>query len=253
MMGDVRVALAVPHLRADPRTNFATITRLAHEAADRGAQVVLFPEAALTGFVHIGDPVSDRTLAVPVPGTMTNKLAVLAQECALHLGIGLLECAGDVLYDAALLFAPNAGIVLHYRRISSGWHTRDADPEVYAQGTELPVAQTPFGSCCFLICGDITHDTLLDRVQAARPDWLLFPIARGYDEDVRDEHQWNTEEVAFYGRHVARAGTPTLLVNYVGEMDGYYGGAVVFDSGGRVLASHPLHQPGVLIVDLPGV
>lgn len=247
----LRLALAVPFLCTDLQANLAMIATLAHEAAEQGAQLVLFPETALTGFVHTGNPEPDRRLAVPVPGIVTDEIAALARKCGLHLGIGLLERSGDVLYDAALLFAPNGQIILHYRRISSEWHSRHSDPAVYAQGSEIAVAQTPFGTCCFLICGDITHDALLDRVHDSAPDWLLFPLARGYDEDVRDEQQWHTEEVAIYGQHVARAGAATLLVNYIGEMDQYYGGAVVFDADGSVLASRPLHEPGLLVVDLP--
>ena len=33
-------------------------------------------------------------------------------------------------------------------------------------------------------------------------------------------------------------------------MDGFYGGAVAYRADGSVLASRPLHQPGLLVVEL---
>ena len=249
-MGHLKAALSVPRLREDRNANLAEIEVQTRDAARCGADIVLFPESALTGFVHIGDPEHDRHLAVPVPGPETDRLSALARECVLHLAIGLLERDGAELYDTALLFGADGRILLKYRRISTGWHTRDADPAVYRHGTDMPVAHTALGSFAFLICGDITKDRLLDRIRELRPDWLLFPIARGFDEDVHDEREWAEQEVAIYGERIARAGAATLLVNYVGEMDDFYGGAVAYRADGSVLASRPLHQPGLLVVDL---
>ena len=243
-------ALAVPRLTTDVDANWAEIERWAHEAAGRGAGLVLFPEAALTGFVHRGDPAYDRQLAIPVPGVATDRLAALARACSMHLAIGVLERAGAALYDTALLFGPDGRILLKYRRINPCWHTREADPAVYRQGRALPVARTALGRVAFLICGDITDDALLARIRALRPNWLLLPIARGFDEDVHDEQDWVEQEVGNYGEKVARAGAVTLLVNYMGDMDGFYGGAVAYRADGSVLAMRPLYQPGLLIVDL---
>jgi N-carbamoylputrescine amidase len=211
---------------------------------------VLFPETALTGFIHRGDPTYDRELAIPIPGAETDRLGALARAHSLYVGIGILESAEETLFDTALLFNPAGQIVLQYRRISTGWHRRDVDLTVYCHGVDIPVADTPLGRFVFLICGDITYDDILDRVRALRADWLLFPMARGFDSEVHSVDEWEQQEVGRYADHVARAGTATMLVNYVGEMDQFYGGAVVFDTDGTVMASHPLHQPGVFIVDL---
>lgn len=249
--GRLRAALAVPRLTTSTEANLTEIETRTREAAGRGPDLAVFPEAALTGFVHIGDPEHDRALAVPVPGPETVRLSDLARTCSLHLAIGLLERDGVALYDTALLFAPDGRVLLKYRRISPQWHARDADPAVYRQGSDLPTAETALGTIAFLSCGDITDDALLDRVRRLRPDLLLFPMARGFDDDVHDEREWKEQELGFYGGQVARAGAPTLLVNYVGEMDGFIGGAVAYGADGSVLSSRPLHKPGLFLVDLP--
>jgi len=251
----MRVALAVPRLTTDLAANAAEIAERAREAGRQGAALVLFPEAALTGFIHSGDQACDhardRRLAVPVPGPETARLASLARDCSLYLALGLLERDGGALYDTALLFGPDGRILLRYRRMSPTWHARHADPAVYREGSDVPLCETPLGRFAFLLCGDITFDDLTDRVRALQPDWLLFPLARAFDEDVRDERQWEEQEIRYYGERVARIGAPTLLVNYVGAMDGCYCGAVAYAGDGRVLARSPLHQPGLLVVELP--
>lgn len=247
----VKAALAVPRLTTDLDDNLRVVEALTRGAARQGADLVLFPEMAPTGFVHTGEAEHDRALAQPVPGPGTRRLSGMARRYAIYLAIGLLERDGIELYDTALLFRPDGSPALKYRRISAGWHARDADPVVYRRGSDLAVAHTAIGSVAVLICGDITDDDLVDRVRALAPDVLLFPIARGFDDDVHDDREWEEQEIAFYGERVAHAGVPTLLVNYVGTMDGFIGGAVAYASDGRVLASHPLHQPGVLLVDVP--
>jgi predicted amidohydrolase len=248
----MKVALAVPCLTTDRAANIAAVAELTREAARQGARLVVFPEAVLTGFVNTGDPAHDRLLAVPIPGPETEHLASVARECSLHLALGLLERDADAIYDSAILFGPDGRILLKYRRISPTWHGRQADPTVYREGTTIPVCHTPLGSFAFLICGDITFDNITDRVRALKPDWLLFPLARQFDEDVHDEREWKEQEIPFYGERVARMGANTLLVNYVGEMDPCFGGAVAYLSDGQVKARHPLHQPGLLLVEFPG-
>lgn len=247
----LRAALAVPRLGEDLNTNLAEVERLTREAAARDAELVVFPETTLSGFVHVGEPDRDRRLAVAVPGPETDRLSALARSTSIYLAVGLLEHAGAELYDSVLLFGPDGRIMLKYRRVSPGWHRPDADPAVYRQGTNLPVAHTPLGTVAFLICGDITEDVLLDTVRRLKVDLLLFPIARGFDDDFHDEREWEEQEVGILGERVAMAGVPTLMVNYVGDMDGFCGGAVAFRADGSVLDSLPLNRPGLLLVDLP--
>jgi len=249
----MKAALVVHRVLADRETNLAAILSMAREAADAGAELVLFPEAALTGLINDDDPAHDLPLGQAIPGPVTDVLAELACERDLWLAIGLLEREEDRLYDAAVLLTPNGEIGLRYRRIQPQWHGRRADPAVYRQGTELSKLQTPFGSVAFLICGDLFDDEILRRVRDLRPDWLLFPFARCFDDGSYDQERWDREEWAEYVQRVRLAGIPTLMANYLADrvmLGGAFGGAMAVAGNGTVVASFPLGKVGILLVDL---
>ena len=55
----MKAALAVNKVTRDVPANLAGMEQLAEEAADAGADLVLFPEAALTGLINNDDPAHD--------------------------------------------------------------------------------------------------------------------------------------------------------------------------------------------------
>jgi predicted amidohydrolase len=251
-------ALIVNRVTLDTTFNLQALVRLTHTAADAGAEVILFPEAALTGLLNNDDPVHDAPLCQPIPGPATAALAAVAQARNVWLGVGLLERNGAQFYDTAVLLAPTGDIALKYRRISPGWHGPRAAPAVYAHGTDIPVASTPWGTAAFLLCGDLFDDALVERVHALKPDWLLYPLARSFEDgkgsDPAHQARWESEDIHDYCARVRMIGVTTLLVNYLAADalpdDGSFGGACVIAGDGVVLAQHPLGQEGMLLVTL---
>jgi len=248
----VRVALITDVVRPTIEENLAVIAEWAARAADAGAQFVLFPEAALTGFYTTDEPAHDFPLGCAIPGEETMLLAELAWEHGLYLGLGLIERHGDSLYDAAVLFDPSGEIVLRYRRIQPQWHGRRADPLIYREGDAMPVAVTPFGTMAFLLCGDLFDDGITARVWDLAPDYLLFPFARSFGEHCFTPEDWAREEEGRYAARAMRCCGTVLMVNQLDSPEREYqgfGGAMVVAVDGTVLARHPLLQPGMLLWD----
>ncbi len=95
---------------------------LAADAAARGARLVLFPEAFLSGYprgLDFGAVVGSRSeegradflryweSSVDVPGPAVDRLSVTARELDIYLVIGVVEREGGTLYCAVLFFAPD--------------------------------------------------------------------------------------------------------------------------------------------------
>ena len=252
----MKVALGIPRqsLRWTLDETLSAVEAITGTAAAEGADLVLFPELAITPGDNTDDPRHDLPLGQPIPGKVTDCLASAARVHTVHLGIGMLERDGDSLYDAAVLFRPAGDIELKYRRIQPQWHGRNADPQVYRQGDEVLIASTALGRFCFAICGDLFDDGIVARIRESAPDYVLWPIARNFSDGSFNQERWDREEEPAYVAAAASTGATTLMVNRLvdpasSDYPGF-GGALVVSGKGAVVARWPLGKPGVLYVDV---
>lgn len=250
----MRIALAVHKVSPHLATNLGTVLRMTAAAAAEGADMIVFSEAALSGFVADGDPDHDRDLADVIPGPTTAAIAETARRLGIAVAFGMFERdqAGR-LYDSGVLIGRDGEIQLHYRRNTPQWHHSGADPLVYRQGTEIPLIQTSFGRTCMVLCGDLFDDVVMNRLADLRPDLLLVPFAREFDSDVADEEAWHATELGIYARRAALSGATTALVNQIGPgttVRSHFGAAFFVDNQGNVTASLAPNIEGLLFQDL---
>lgn len=248
----MKIALVVNPVGPDRKSNLAGIIGLIEKAGEHRAQLVLFPEAALTSLVNDDDPEHDLPLGETTHGPAIRELCKLSRRELIWLGIGFLERARNRLYDSAVLINPCGKIALKYRRVSPGWHGNDADPLFYRQGRDVPVAETPFGRTGFLICGDLFDDGIVVKLREKRPRVVLFPFARSFEDGRWDLKRWEKEEKRAYAERAKQLGATILMVNYLSSIDGSFGGAMVVSPEGEITHQLPPGVSGILIgeVDL---
>ena len=248
----MKCAVAINKIHASKEENFLIIRSLIKEAADNGAGLVLFPEAALTGLINTDLPENDLALGENVSGKYINELVSLSKKLGIWIATGFFEIEDRALYDSAVLISPDGNIALKHRRTDSGWHSPRAPKEVYKEGTERLVIETPFGRVAFLVCGELFHDDALDAVKKLRPDLVLVPMARSaYEvEDVQD--WWDTDEKWFYLERLAQLRANCLIANCLGDgvIEDSFGGAMAVDKKGRIVAEFPLYNQGLLYVEM---
>lgn len=117
------------------------------QAANKGAQMILLPEAMDLGWTHP----SARNDADAIPDGRTCRLlraAARRHEC--YLCSGLIERAGKRVYNAAVLIDSAGEVVLVHRKLNE----LEIGHSYYAQGDRLGVAETPFGTIGIMICAD---------------------------------------------------------------------------------------------------
>jgi N-carbamoylputrescine amidase len=250
----MRAALVVHRPAPAFGASLAAMEQAVGEAADAGAHLVLFPEAAPTGLVNNDDPAHDLPLGQPIPGAVTDRLSALARRRGIWLATGLLEREGPCLYDSAVLLDPHGAIAFRYRRIQPQWHGRDADARVYRQGERVEAAATPMGRVTCLLCGDLFDDAIVEQTRALEPDLLLFPFARNFGDGSFDDARWLRDEQPAYAARAACVGCTTLMVNSLDDPTASdyptFGGALVVSPAGDVLARKPLGEPGTLYAEL---
>ena len=101
--GFLKVAAAIPHLRVgDCDYNAGRMTALAEEAAQRGAEIVVFPELSLTGYT-CGDLLLQPTLLDAAEEAL-EELVRATRKLPLTLIAGAPLCHGETLYNCAVVF-----------------------------------------------------------------------------------------------------------------------------------------------------
>jgi Predicted amidohydrolase len=122
-------------------------------AAKQGADIILFPETALTGYgVKDDDPVMQRDNAETVPGPSTLELAELTKKYGVYVVVGMPERdAKDagVIYNSAAVMGPE-GVIGAYRKI----HPAAKESMWAAKGSEPLMFDTPWGPVGVGICYD---------------------------------------------------------------------------------------------------
>lgn len=107
----VQMDVAIGNVAANRQQIVARI----REAADHHAQLVIFPECALTGYCF--DSLAEAAaLAEPLDGESAQAIAAACHDTNLHAVVGFIERLSDRYYNAAMVVGP-AGVVGSYRKV----------------------------------------------------------------------------------------------------------------------------------------
>jgi predicted amidohydrolase len=147
-MNCFKLALAqMPVIGGQADENLRCAERFIADAATSGAAIVLLPEALDCGWCHE----SARSEAGAIPeGEACRRLGEAARTHRIWVCAGLIERAGDQLFNGAVLLSPDGGVLLHHRKINELPLAR----HLYARGDRLAVASTPLGTIGLMICAD---------------------------------------------------------------------------------------------------
>lgn len=130
--------------------NLASCLEALRQAGSRGAQLIVFPECALTGYCFASLDEA-MPLAEPIPGSSTERLAAACRQLGVYAVVGLLEKEGERCYNAAALVGPQ-GLVGSYRKIHLPY--LGVDRFVTPGQRPFSVYETPIGRIGLNICYD---------------------------------------------------------------------------------------------------
>jgi len=151
----VNVALAQIMCKVgDKKHNINVMKKNIKRAKEKGANLVVFPELSLTGYLN-----RDLTyeLAEPIPGSSVHFLEEIAKKESMHVVFGMPEQnekAHAVLYNTAVLLGPD-GLVGKYRKMHLPTHSVFEEKRYFRLGYEAPVFDTEIGKMGLTICYDM--------------------------------------------------------------------------------------------------
>jgi predicted amidohydrolase len=214
----------------------AQIERIAKDKLD----LVCLPECAFTGYLYEEDDLSQ--FAESIPGPTVVEMAQVACKHQFYLCFGLLEHTASGVYDSPVLLDKQGQVLLI--------HCKNVERPPFTNGTQVECIETEFGKLGILICGDLFHNEVVGKVTNDLR-LLLVPMARSFDGQSPDKERWEREERSAYLEAIKRAHVSTVVVNAVeiGTAEGSFGGAMVIDAEGRLLAESSHGTDGILMYD----
>jgi predicted amidohydrolase len=159
-----------PEIKAIQK-NLKKILNGLREAASNQAQLIVFPECALTGYVYTSREEA-RPYMETIPGPSTQKIAEVCKELGVFTVVGLLEKDGGKCFNAAVLIGPK-GIIGKYRKN----HLPFLGIDRFMDKGDRPfrVYKTPIGNIGLLICYDCNFPESCRVMTLLGADILVLP------------------------------------------------------------------------------
>jgi len=223
---------------------------LAEEARRSGAELLIFPELSLTGYVlqDLASTVARRPVA---EDAFFGPLLKASRDLDLVVGFVEEDVRSRFFISAAYL---SRGQVLHvHRKVYLPTYGLFDEGRFFAWGDGVRAFDTRFGRVGMLICEDFWHASLPYLLWLDGADLLIFTSASpGRGVSAAPElasARWVDAICRSY------AGLFTTFVahsNRVGFEDGlhFWGGAGVYDPDGEVLAKGPYDEEALTLVEL---
>jgi predicted amidohydrolase len=210
--------------------NLENILANLETAARAGAELAVFPECALSGYCFTSKeeawPVTET-----VPGPSTERILAETRRLNISAVVGLLERAGDVIYNSAAIISPR-GILGTHRKIHLlclGIDRFDAPGDKPFPVFEIPDrAQNPFARIGVNICYDCSFPESGRVLKLKGAQLLAIPT----NWPIMSDSWQHTPKVRATENHMV-----VVASDRVGEERGFRfsGHSQIIDFGGQVL------------------
>ena len=227
-----RITLALVQIssqRGNKQETLGKIEELTTKAKKLGADLAVFPEMCLTGYV-VRDQLYE--LAETIPGPSTNKVEDIARKTGMHVIFGmptLSEKTRATLFNTAVFVGPK-GTIGTYHKMYLPTHSVFEEKRYFRQGYQAAAFNTPIGNIGLCICYDLFFPevTRLTRLAGAQLIVCISAspaVRRNYFEILASARALeNTAYLAY--------------VNLVGVEDGlqFWGGSRLINPTGDIVA-----------------
>lgn len=225
----------------DPAANARKMRDFAQRAQAAGAELIVFPEMADTGYAM---PVI-RAQAQPWSEGVVPELQEIARDLSLSIISGVSEKEGDAIYNSQVVIGATGAILAKYRKTHLFARAPIEEDKCFAPGQALvSVALGPL-RLGLTICYDLRFPEMY-RALALEQGANVFIISSAWPFP-RVEHQ----RVLATARAIENQ-SYVVLANRVGKDEGvpFCGGSVVLDPSGVVVAGASADREELVLADV---
>jgi len=244
MKEKIRLALAqIGSKRENKKENIQRIEEITFAAKEQGADLVIFPELFLTGYV-VRDQIYE--LAETIPGLSTQKIGEIAKGTGMHIIFGMPELSEKTratIFNSAVFVGPE-GLIGKYRKMYLPTHSVFEEKRHFRPGYQAATFDTVIGKIGLCICYDIFFPEVI-RLTRLRGAQLIVCISaspavrRSYFEILTAARA--LENTAFLA-----------YVNLVGVEDGlqFWGGSRLISPTGDLAVKAKFDEEDFVICDV---
>ena len=244
MKKKIKLALAqISSKRENKKANLQKIEKFTIKAKEQGANLVIFPELSLTGYV-LHDQVYE--LAEAILGPSTKKVEELAKKTGMHIIFGMPELSEKTeatIFNTAVFVGPT-GIIGKFRKMYLPTHSVFEEKRYFRPGYQTAVFNTHVGNVGLFICYDIFFPEVcrLTRLKGAELMVCISAspaVRRNYFEIFTAARA--LENTAFLA-----------YVNLAGVEDGlqFWGGSRLVSPTGDVLAKAKYDEEDLVVCEV---
>lgn len=242
----ITVAAVSANFTRDLEQNYALIEQLLGEARAQGAQLVVFPEASIGGYLsslgNHGDTVRTTARSLPpaisLDGPEIRRVQALAGQTVVCIGFCELDADGETRYNAAVCL-DGERVYGSYRKV----HQPLGENMSYAAGDTYRAFDTPVGRIGLQICYDKAFPEAARALALDGAEIVVslsaWPAARTATAEDLQQDRWTYRFNLFDTARALDNQVFWIASNQSGTFGSlrYVGNAKVVDPGGNVLAT----------------
>lgn len=244
MREKIRIALAqVASKRENKEENIKKIEKIVAKAVMKKAELIIFPELFLTGYV-LRDQIYE--LAETIPGCSTRRIEQIVRKAGVYLVFGMPELSEKTratIFNSAVFIGPE-GLIGKYRKRYLPNHSVFEEKRQFRAGYQAAAFDTPIGKIGFCICYDVFFPELIRLTRLLGSQLIICisaspAIRKNYFEILTAARALeNTAFIAY--------------VNLVGMEDGmqFWGGSRVINPTGDIIAKAKYDEEDLVICDI---
>ncbi|MCH7904891.1 MAG: beta-ureidopropionase [Armatimonadetes bacterium] len=223
---------------------------VAQAVQEEGAELVCFPETAISGYYVEGAASENALAADEVLSLFSERLSGLKRP--VDVLVGFYEKSVGQPHNSAAYLEIGSRVVGVYRKFFLPTYTVFDEERFVTRGTELGLFDTRLGKVGVLICEDVWHSVLSSVLALKGAEIICAPIAspaRGFQgSEPSNVERYERMARAISEEHGVFTIT-SMLTGFEGGK-GLVGGSVIFDPFGERLAKGDILDDHMVVAEI---